>query len=61
MSGMDTTKTCSTCKYSKKGSTPDYPLACKKSAQDIYITCGWGIEVTKGVRPDDTCKEWRKK
>ena len=56
---MNNKQICGNCKFSRK--EYDDVLSCKKSSQDIYITQGWGVELSLTVKPDETCEEWKKK
>lgn len=55
---MKIKKTCGNCKYAGK---IENDLFCKKSSQDVYIAYGWGVEVFKNVKTNETCEEWKKK
>ncbi len=56
---MKNKRICGNCKFLRK--EYDDVISCKKSSWDMYITQGWGIEVSTTVKRDETCEEWKKK
>jgi hypothetical protein len=56
-------KVCGNCKFVEDMSDENttYSLFCNMSTAEIYIAEGYGIEVMRGVKPDETCDKWKAK